>query len=182
MEENLLYSVLFLKGRSGSDIKELSSLLKITQKQLKLELEKLENKLIKNKSPIIIKYSDDKIRLTISNDVSKELSNRMDKIINVKLSKSVIETLTIIAYKQPIIKPEIERIRGVSSDYAISKLLEFELIEDAGKSDLPGQPRLYVTTPSFLELFDLSNLDELPKLPENFEEKSKDQMNLFTYD
>ncbi len=182
MNSKLLYSILFLKGRIGSDIKELATILKLTQKQTKEEIDILKEKLIKNKSSTVIKHTDDKIRLTISDETSKELSLRMDKTISVKLSKSVIETLTIIAYKQPIIKPEIERIRGVSSDYAISKLLEFDLVEDDGKSDLPGQPRLYITSPAFLELFNISNLKELPELPEDFESDNKEQLSLFNYD
>lgn len=182
LENKLLYSILFLKGRIGSDVKELASLFKVTQKKMKEIVEELETKLINDKSPIVLKWSDDKVRLTISSEISKILSEKMDKTINIKLSKSVIETLTIIAYKQPVIKPEIERIRGVSADYAIAKLLELELIEDAGKSDLPGQPRLYVSTPAFLELFDLKSLKELPSIKTDFEVEKKGITNLFDYE
>ena len=97
------------------------------------------------------------------------------------LTKSVLEALTIIAYKQPTTKSKIEHIRGVSADYAISKLIEYDLIESNERSDLPGKPRLYVTTNAFLELFDLNSLDELPKELDDFEEKTS-EVTLFVYD
>ena len=76
-------------------------------------------------------------------------------------------------------KPEIQKIRGVDSDYAIRKLLDYELIEEAGRSDLPGQPRLYKTTTNFLELFNMSSLDELPKMEGSFEEQTTEMTALF---
>ncbi len=83
-----------------------------------------------------------------------------------KLSKAALETLSIIAYKQPVTKSEIEHIRGVNSDYAVQKLLEFQLIEIAGRSDMPGKPLLYRTSDSFFEYFKISSLTDLPKLNE----------------
>jgi len=76
-----------------------------------------------------------------------------------------METLAIIAYNPKITRAEIESIRGVNSDATIYKLLEYNLIEDAGKSDLPGKPTVYQTTEEFLKTFGISNLDELPELP-----------------
>lgn len=83
-----------------------------------------------------------------------------------KLSKSALETLAIISYKQPTAKSSIEGIRGVNCDYAVQKLLEKELIEIAGRDDGPGRPLLYGTTTKFLNHFGLKNLNELPKLKE----------------
>jgi len=89
-----------------------------------------------------------------------------------KLSKVALETLAIIAYKQPITKPELESIRGVSCDYAVQKLLEKELVSIAGRSDGPGKPLLYATSEKFMNYFGLRTIDDLPKLkdfkmPEN---------------
>lgn len=81
-----------------------------------------------------------------------------------KLSTSAMETLAIIAYKQPITKGEVEHIRGVNCDYAVQKLLEKELIEIKGKSDAPGKPLLYVTSKSFMDYFGLSSVKDLPQL------------------
>jgi len=80
-----------------------------------------------------------------------------------KLSKSALETLSIIAYKQPVIKSELEQIRGVSCDYSIQKLLEKELIEIEGRSDGPGRPLLYKTSEKFMDYFGLKSISDLPK-------------------
>ena len=81
------------------------------------------------------------------------------------LSQAALETLAIIAYNPKITRAEIEAIRGVNSDGTIYKLLEYNLIEDAGKLDAPGKPTVYETTAEFLKTFGISNLDELPELP-----------------
>jgi len=83
-----------------------------------------------------------------------------------KLSKSALETLSIIAYKQPISKTEIESIRGVNADYAVQKLLEKELVEILGRAEGPGRPLLYGTSTKFLNHFGLHSTKDLPKLKE----------------
>ena len=83
-----------------------------------------------------------------------------------RLSPSALETLSIIAYKQPVTKPDIEKIRGVNCDYAVQKLLEKELIAITGKSGLPGKPVLYGTSKKFMDYFGLNSLEELPELRE----------------
>ena len=80
------------------------------------------------------------------------------------LTDTVIETLSIIAYKQPITRVEIERIRGVSCDHAINKLLEYDLITELGRMDAPGRPLLFGTTQQFLRCFGVGSLEELPEL------------------
>lgn len=83
-----------------------------------------------------------------------------------RLSRSLLETLAIIAYRQPVTRPEIEFIRGVDSDYAVRKLLDLHLIDVVGRSDAVGRPLLYGTTPNFLEQFGLASLEEMPTLRE----------------
>lgn len=83
-----------------------------------------------------------------------------------KLSRAALETLAIIAYRQPITAPEIEAIRGVSSESVLKTLLERRLITEAGKKMVPGRPTLYVTTAEFLHYFGLSSLEELPPIEE----------------
>ncbi|MCS7073664.1 MAG: SMC-Scp complex subunit ScpB [Bacteroidia bacterium] len=83
-----------------------------------------------------------------------------------KLSRAAMETLSIIAYRQPITRAEIDYIRGVNSDYAIQKLLEKQLIEPSGRSDAPGRPLLYKTSQLFMEYFGLRSPADLPKLQE----------------
>ena len=84
-----------------------------------------------------------------------------------RLSTSALETLAIIAYKQPIIKSEIEQIRGVNCDYSVQKLLDKELIEIKGKSEGVGKPILYGTSDKFMEYFGINSMDELPT-PKDF--------------
>lgn len=92
--------------------------------------------------------------------------NRQKKAKPVKLSQSALETLAIIAYRQPVIRPTIEMIRGVDSGWVIRSLLEKGLIRIVGRKDIPGRPLIYGTTKTFLELFNLNTLSDLPTLKE----------------
>ena len=80
------------------------------------------------------------------------------------MSKAALEALSIIAYKQPITKTEIELIRGVNSDYSVQKLLEKELVTIVGRSEKPGRPLLYATSPKFMDYFGIGSLKDLPKI------------------
>ena len=87
------------------------------------------------------------------------------------LTDVLLETLSIIAYKQPVTKQEIEKIRGVSSSHAVNKLVEYELVCEVGRLDAPGRPLLFGTTEVFLRNFGVNSLDELPRMePEQVEE------------
>ncbi len=91
-----------------------------------------------------------------------------------RLSQAALETLSIIAYKQPITKPELESIRGVNSDYILTTLLEKNLITIKGRAESVGRPLLYGTTDEFLKYFGLNNLSDLPK-PREIEEIMQDE-------
>ena len=84
-----------------------------------------------------------------------------------RLSTSALETLSVVSYKQPVTKPEVEQIRGVNCDYTLQKLLEKELIEIKGKSDSIGRPLLYGTTDRFMDYFGINDLKDLPT-PKDF--------------
>ena len=92
--------------------------------------------------------------------------SRLKKVKAVKLSQAALETLAIVAYRQPIIRPAIEEIRGVDSGSVLHTLLEKGLIKMMGRKDLPGRPIVYGTTKTFLELFNLNTLSDLPSLKE----------------
>ena len=98
------------------------------------------------------------------------------------LTDTLLETLSIIAYKQPVTKLEIEKIRGVKSDHAVSKLVEYDLVEEVGRMDAPGKPLLFGTTEEFLRRFSVHSLDELPAPnPEqvaHFKEEAEDEVQL----
>ncbi|KIA93722.1 S-(hydroxymethyl)glutathione dehydrogenase [Pedobacter kyungheensis] len=89
-----------------------------------------------------------------------------------KLSQAAMETLAIIAYRQPITKLEIEQIRGVNSDYSVQRLLEKELISIDGKAETPGRPILYSTSPLFMDYFSLNSLNQLPQLKDIVKEEN----------
>ena len=87
------------------------------------------------------------------------------------LTETLLETLSIVAYKQPVTRLDIEKIRGVSCDHAVNKLIEYDLISEVGRLDAPGRPLLFGTTEQFLRSFGVSSLDELPELnPEQINE------------
>ena len=95
-----------------------------------------------------------------------------------RLSRASLETLSIIAYRQPVTKSEVEFIRGVSCDYAIQKLLDKKLISITGRSDSPGRPLLYGTSPYFMQYFGMKEMGDLPKLKE-FEELEDEHLEKF---
>jgi len=94
------------------------------------------------------------------------------------LSEALLETLSIIAYKQPVTRLEIEKIRGVSSEKAINRLMEFDLCKELGRLDAPGRPMLFGTTEEFLRVFGAQSIDELPVISEDLVEKFKDEAEL----
>ena len=98
------------------------------------------------------------------------------------LTDVLLETLSSIAYKQPVTKLEIEKIRGVKSDHAVNKLVEYGLVEEVGRLDAPGRPLLFGTTEEFLRRFSVQSLDELPTLDpvrmEQFKEEAEDEAQL----
>ena len=98
------------------------------------------------------------------------------------LTDVLLETLSIIAYKQPVTKLEIEKIRGVKSDHAVNKLVEYGLVEEVGRLDAPRRPLLFGTTEEFLRRFSVQSLDELPTLDpvrmEQFKEEAEDEAQL----
>ena len=115
-----------------------------------------------------------------------EMYESIIKLTNVPkkhvLTDVLLETLSIVAYKQPITKADIESIRGVNSDHSINKLLEYGLIEEVGRKNAPGRPCLFGTSEEFLRHFGISSIDELPVItPEKMEEfksEAEDEMQL----
>ena len=98
------------------------------------------------------------------------------------LTEVLLETLSIVAYKQPVTKLEIEKTRGVKSDHAVNKLVEYGLVEEVGRMDAPGRPLLFGTTEEFLRRFSVQSLDELPTINpeqvEHFKEEAEDEAQL----
>ena len=114
---------------------------------------------------------ENKLQLSTAEGCYETLIKMVKKPAPPVLTEVVLETLSIIAYKQPVTKADIERIRGVSSDHAVNKLVEYGLVEEAGRLNAPGRPILFKTTEEFLRRFNLSSVDELPEMdPVQYEE------------
>lgn len=159
----LIETILFYEGKPVS-IGEISNMLDIdsdTSLQLLLELKK---EFLFSDRGILIEQKDDTF-FYIVNPKIKDTFIKIYKIKEnrIKLTEPLTEVLSIIAFKQPITKIEIDSIRGTDSSYSIKRLLELGFIEVKGKKDVPGKPSLYGTTTKFLQFFKLSSLDQLPK-------------------
>ncbi len=105
-------------------------------------------------------------RMATIPEVAPFLKAFLDSRQTRKLSRSLLEALAVVAYRQPVTKPEVDFVRGVDSDYALRKLMELDMIDVVGRSDAVGRPLLYGTTAAFLEKFGLDSLDTLPNLRE----------------
>jgi segregation and condensation protein B len=149
-------------------------ILKLTSSDIHSVVEELNNKYEASGNSFKIKkiangflFATTEINAKYVGFLSSEKSKR-------RLSQAALETLAIIAYKQPITKPELEQIRGVNSDYILNTLLEKNLITISGRAETIGRPLLYGTTTEFLKYFGLYNLSDLPK-PREIEEIMKDE-------
>ena len=107
---------------------------------------------------------DSRLQLCTKNEYYEPLTRLVNTPKKHTLTDVVLETLSIIAYKQPVTRAEIEKIRGVSSDHAVNKLLEYNLIREVGRLDAPGHPILFGTTDDFLRSFGISSMEELPNI------------------
>ncbi|MEW6567995.1 MAG: SMC-Scp complex subunit ScpB [Chloroflexota bacterium] len=104
------------------------------------------------------------VQLTTAPEVAVDVERLLGLETTARLTQAALEVLAIIAYQQPVTRPQIDAVRGVNSDSALRTLLRHGLIDEAGRSEGPGRPILYVTTPEFLQHFGLSSLRELPPL------------------
>lgn len=145
----------------------------VTEKAIKKALESIEHKYDTDASVFALQAVDHGY-LFVTKPVYHTFIQQLQVHRSKKrLSQAALETLAIIAYKQPVTKLDIEQIRGVNCDYSIQKLLEKDLIEIQGKSKSPGRPLLYATSGSFMEYFGLNDISDLPKLKDlNSEENS----------
>lgn len=161
-QKEIIEAILFSAGRVVTQ-EELVLALEIDKKQVE-ELVKNMQKDFANRGIEIIKIEDG-YQLCSKKEYYEYIYPILDKRAKPNLSTAALEALAIIAYNQRATRAEIEAIRGVNSDGTIYKLLDYGLIEDAGKADLPGKPTTYKTTPEFLKLFGYENLSNLPELP-----------------
>ena len=160
----IIEAILFAAGRDVK-ITELMSCLELGKQDIIAIIENMKNEYEQMDKAIEIIKVNDGYQMCTKKEYHEYLYPIFDKRSKPNLSNAALETLAIIAYNQKVTRAEIEAIRGVNSDGTIYKLLEYGLIEAAGKLDLPGKPTCYKTTDSFLRTFGYSNLEELPQLP-----------------
>ena len=162
--ESVIESILFAIGRTVT-IEELQVVLEISGEDIEKIIQKMQDEYKnKNRGIELIKI-DNGYQLCTKKENYEYIYQIIDKRGKPKLSNAALETLSIIAYNPGITRAEIEAIRGVNVDGTMYKLLEYGLIQEAGKTELPGRPMSYKTTEEFLKLFGYNSLDELPELP-----------------
>ena len=162
--KSIIEAILFAVGRQVSS-KELMMSLELPREDLEnIILSMQEDYKNQNRGIEIIKI-DDAYQLCTKKELYEYIYPILDKRSKPNLSNASLETLAIIAYNPKITRAEIESIRGVSADACIYKLLEYGLIQESGKSDLPGKPMTYLTTNEFLKMFGYASLNDLPELP-----------------
>ena len=155
---------LFASGRQVS-INQLMIILEISKEDIENIIEKMQEEYKSDARGIEIIKIEDGYQLCTKKELYEYVYSIIDNRTKPNLSNASLETLSIIAYNPKITRAEIEAIRGVSADACVYKLLEYGLIEEAGKSDLPGKPMTYKTTAEFLKMFGYNSLNELPELP-----------------
>lgn len=172
--EAILESILFTMGDSV-EISRLATVLEMSNKEVTEVLEGMQKKYEAEDRGISLLWLEDSVQLSTKADMYEYLIKIAKTPRKMTLTDTVLETLSIIAYKQPVTRLEIERIRGVSCDHAVNKLLEYDLITELGRLDAPGRPLLFGTTEQFLRCFGVKSLDELPELSTMQVEEFKQQ-------
>lgn len=160
----IIEAILFAAG-NPVEISDIAMILEWNPEDVQKVLEEMRIELSEGNRGIEIIKVNNAYQLCTKKEYYDYIYPLLDKRGKPNLSNAALETLSIIAYNPKITRAEIEQLRGVSSDATIYKLLEYHLIEDAGKADLPGKPMTYQTTDEFLRLFGVSSLEKLPELP-----------------
>ena len=163
-KKGIIEAILFAAGREVKQ-NELMLALELTKEDLELLISNIQEDYKNANRGIEIIKVNDSYQLCSKKDLYEYIYPVLDKRSKPNLSNAALETLAIIAYNPQITRQEIESIRGVSADGCVYKLLEYGLIEEAGKIDLPGKPMSFRTTNRFLKMFGYTSLEELPELP-----------------
>ena len=162
--KGVIEAILFSTGRNVK-MAELINILELDSKTIIEIVNEMQEEYAQANRGIEIVRVEDGFSLASKKEYYEYLYPALDKRIKPSLSQACLETLAIIAYNSRITRADIDAIRGVDSTSALYRLQDYNLIEQAGKADLPGRPVLYRTTEDFLKMFGLNSLKELPKLP-----------------
>ena len=174
-------AILFAAGGSVETAR-LASALELDSGEMRDILRRMELRYEEEDRGIRLLELEDAWQLCTKREHYGELIRIVKQPRKYTLTEVLLETLSIVAYKQPVTKLEIEKIRGVKSDHAVNKLVEYGLIEEVGRLDAPGRPILFGTTEEFLRSFGVSSVEELPKASpeqmEDFKEEAEEELGL----
>ncbi|MFH5811407.1 SMC-Scp complex subunit ScpB [Companilactobacillus sp. FL22-1] len=172
MYQAKIIALLFVAGDQGIKEKDLAQLLEIDSAALRQNIEELKVKLLTDiDSGIQLVEYNSLYKLVTKDEFADLLTKYFKSGLGTKLSQAALEVLSIVAYRQPITRIEIDEIRGVQSSGSLNTLLMRKLIKEHGKKDVPGHPNLYVVTDEFFDYFGIKSIKELPKI-EKFEDVS----------
>ena len=158
-------AILFVAGEAVS-IRDMAKALQIDEKELKAALKEIGSEYDYEQRGFMLKRFGDKVQLATRPLYSEDVLRLLQPVQQQSLSQAAMETLAVVAYKQPVTRAEVEQIRGVKCDYSLQSLMMKGLIQEAGRKDTIGRPILYATTDTFLSHFGIQGLEDLPPLPE----------------
>jgi len=161
--EAVMEAILFTMGDSV-EIDKLASVIEEDVTTTKQILADMKENYEKEERGISLIELEGSVQLCTKSDMYEYLIKIAKVPRKLTLTDTLLETLSIVAYKQPVTRLDIERVRGVSCDHAVNRLIEFDLIKEVGRLDAPGRPLLFGTTEQFLRSFGLQSLEELPEL------------------
>lgn len=170
----LIEGILFAFGEEGVVNEQLALALDVKVDELEHELSLYSESLAQSDRGVELVQFGGVIKLITKTALHETISDMLEFSKNRQLSQAALETLAIIAYKQPITRVEIEEIRGVNSDMMCRRLEALDLIKEVGRSDAVGRPILYNVTASFMDVFKLTSLDELPEIKIEMLEQTND--------
>lgn len=162
--KGIIEAILFASARVVT-IKELSSILELAPDEINKIISEMQIDYAREDRGVEIVRVEDGFQLSSKKEYHEYIYPAIDKRIKPSLSRSSLEVLAIIAYNRRVTKSDIDTIRGVDSAGSLYRLQEYDLIEQAGKADLPGKPMTYKVTDVFLKMFGLNSINDLPKLP-----------------
>lgn len=158
-------AILFVTGEAIR-VDELAKALDVTVSQLDRELSSLKDEYDFGQRGFCVKRFGQHVQLATRALYSADVVRLLQPVQKQSLTQAAMETLAVVAYRQPVTRAEVEQIRGVKCDYSLATLMNKQLIQEVGRKDTLGRPILYGTTDAFLDHFGISSLDELPPLPE----------------
>lgn len=174
----VIEGLLFVSGEDGLSLEEICNIIEKDKSDTSQLIKELYNDYENESRGLHVEYLGDKYKLTTKAEHKNFYKKMIKEEQNSTLTQSALETLAIIAYNGPITRIDIDQIRGTNSSYVVRKLLLKGLIEETGRTDTAGKPRLYNITSKFLDYFGLGNINELPKIEIN-NNIDDNELNLF---